>query len=298
MKTRDEKQRERSRNVFFTIGYSNQWHKPVHVILKELRDKYELNWLRISMSYHRFPNMRERIQGVLSKKLTKGINSLDFMTRDCNCNTKECNYGNHCRKKIVIYEAKCKVTNKVYVGNTQQNFKDRMGQHFGDVKRLVQTGKKSDSYAKHFGKVWNAFSDSISPKLQRSQLEYRILWQGNPISAVKSFGKDHCALCSKERYYIMEHFKRNPNKLINSCSEIYGACRHKPRFHRFKEETTTDVDSTDERRKREKVKRMQLSNKRRRINKNTPESPRVSDGEGVERLPSLSGREVLESFVI
>ena len=215
---------------------------------------------------------------------------------NCNCNSATCNYGNHCRKKIVIYEAKCEITKKVYVGNTQQNFKDRMGQHFGDVKRLVQTGKKSDSYARHFGKVWANFGESINPQLQRSQLSYRILWQGNPISAVKTFGKDHCVLCSKERFFIMEHTKFNSNKLINNNSEIYGACRHKPRFHRFKPDETTTLDNTDERRKREKVTRVQHSNKRRRINSN--EESLVPDGEEVERLPSPSGREVLESFVI
>jgi hypothetical protein len=30
--------------------------------------------------------------------------------------------------------------------------------------------------------------------------------------------------------------------LINSCSEIYGACRHKARFHRYNSSTI----STDE----------------------------------------------------
>jgi len=38
--------------------------------------------------------------------------------------------------------------------------------------------------------------------------------------------------------------KKDPGKLINSCSEIYGGCRHKPQFHRCKEEAETP--STDE----------------------------------------------------
>ena len=37
--------------------------------------------------------------------------------------------------------------------------------------------------------------------------------------------------------------KDEPDKLINSRSEIYGACRHKTRFHRY---TKNGLPSTDE----------------------------------------------------
>ena len=43
-------------------------------------------------------------------------------------------------------------------------------------------------------------------------------------------------------------------KIINNCNEIYGACRHKTRFHRFlKEHTNVKNTSTDEGNKPEKV---------------------------------------------
>jgi hypothetical protein len=43
-------------------------------------------------------------------------------------------------------------------------------------------------------------------------------------------------------------------KIINNCNEIYGACRHKMRFHRFlKEHTNMKNSSTDEGNKPEKV---------------------------------------------
>ena len=35
---------------------------------------------------------------------------------------------------------------------------------------------------------------------------------------------------------IMKAIKYEPGRLINSKNELYGACRHKPRFHRY---TTT-----------------------------------------------------------
>ena len=46
----------------------------------------------------------------------------------------------------------------------------------------------------------------------------------------------------KERLYIMKHkYDNNNNKptLINSCDELFGACRHIPKFHVF-------CSSTDE----------------------------------------------------
>jgi hypothetical protein len=43
-------------------------------------------------------------------------------------------------------------------------------------------------------------------------------------------------------------------KIINHCNEIYGACRHKMRFHRFlKEHTNVKNTSTDDGDKPEKV---------------------------------------------
>jgi hypothetical protein len=42
-----------------------------------------------------------------------------------------------------------------------------------------------------------------------------------------------------------------PDKIINSCSRIHGACRHKPRFHRYHE--LDETLGADEHKKREKV---------------------------------------------
>ena len=40
--------------------------------------KHGLKWLRLSMSYHKFPNMGENLQGDLKSKLMEGIESKDF----------------------------------------------------------------------------------------------------------------------------------------------------------------------------------------------------------------------------
>ena len=74
----------------------------------------------------------------------EGVESLDFKDRHCNCNrdTKiqgKCIYGEGggYKKSIIIYEAKGNQRGMVYIGNTQQHFKDRMNQHFTDVTSLM-----------------------------------------------------------------------------------------------------------------------------------------------------------------
>jgi hypothetical protein len=72
-----------------------------------------------------------------------------------------------------------------------------------------------------------------------------ILWQGDPLSCVKTFGTRNCKLCAKERYAIIKLTHETPNLAINKCNEVHGACRHKPRFHRFDHSENAN-SSTDE----------------------------------------------------
>jgi hypothetical protein len=245
-----EKERNRRRSTFFCIGVSKAWLIPVHQIIKEVKKKFNLGWLRVSMSYHRFTNLREIFQGDLSKKLTLNVASQDFETLSCNCRlgiSKACGYNNMCRKSIVVYKVECKASSKVYIGNTQQHFKKRMQQHFNDVKKLLQHGIKSDSYAKHFASQFSNL-DNLTPEIQRNSIVCKVLWQGNPINVVKTFGTPNCALCNKERLEILKQSRKDPNSLINSCNEIYGACRHNSKFHRYISRTpSTDESNKDER---------------------------------------------------
>ena len=63
--------------------------------------------------------------------------------------------------------------------------------------------------------------------------QHRILWQGNAVSAAKTFGTKKCVLCAKERWEIAKRMKDNPEKIINERTELFGACKHKPTFHRY-----------------------------------------------------------------
>jgi hypothetical protein len=183
------------------------------------------------MSYHHFPNLRVMFAGDLSKKFTKGVESMDFKVRDCNykdpLGTRKYQYGGVCRVPIIIYKITCKMTNKICIGNTQQKFKKRMAGHFQEVNKLMEKGVHCKTFRRHLAKRSHS---TITRDATRDLIKYNILLQGNPISVVKTFRKSTCTLCNREQMEIIKLSSSIPDQLINSCSEIHGACRHKPRF--------------------------------------------------------------------
>jgi hypothetical protein len=244
--TKKRRERDRKRAIYFKAAFCKYWKKPIHKTIREIKARFaSLSWLRVSMSYHRFPNLRELFQGDLNAKLNAGITSRDFQTLPCNCrNKKACPYGGKCRTKIVVYQATCLTTNKRYIGNTQQTTKTRIQGHVQDVKKLFSNGKKSDSFATHFATL---VPEGTAKKEVKNFVKVKvdILWQGDPLSCVKTFGTRGCKLCAKERYAIIKLTRENPKLAINKCNEVHGACRHLPRFHRFDHSEKSNA-STDE----------------------------------------------------
>ena len=86
----------------------------------------------------------------------------------------------------------------------------------------------------------------------RTVVKMSIEWQGNPISCNKSFGTLNCSLCMHERLIILKNSRNDPSKIINTSTEFYGACRHKPRFHRYPDNCTT-LSTDDEHLSSERV---------------------------------------------
>ena len=195
-KSKEDKKKKNGRNIHFCIGtcdawiWRNTWNDivPIHVILKRLRDKCDLKWLRISMSYHGFLNVGEMFQGDLNTELMDDITSKDFMDLKCNCANAttangECICSGNCRKSMVIYKATCEECGCFCIGNTQQKLKNRMNKHFADAKNSVNNGDFSDSFAKHFASHFN--NDSHITKGDVWNISNtEILWQGKPISTV------------------------------------------------------------------------------------------------------------------
>jgi len=250
----DEKKKDRARQTFFCVGYSPNWSTPIPMILKELRNKHGLKWIRNSMSYHKFSNVRETFQGDAVAKMMKGITSRDFQDLPCNCQERSRMEGacesNSCMKCCVVYSATCNVCDDEYIGCTQNKMKLRMGQHFGEVRKLVNLGDKSDSFADHMAHHFEERGlTAATCRMTKEMVKMKILWQGSIISCMKSFGKRNCKLCMRERLAILNKSEKDPKKMINSKSEIYGGCRHKTNFHRFinspTEQSTDDAVSAE-----------------------------------------------------
>jgi hypothetical protein len=89
-----------------------------------------------------------------------------------------------------------------------------------------------------------------TPRIQRNLITCSVIWKGDPITAVKKIGKNSCKLCDREIMAMVKTKFKSPRGLINSRSELHGACRHIRRFHRLTMKTTP---SADERKKRKKV---------------------------------------------
>ena len=217
------------------------------------------------MAYQRFTNLREGFSGDLTSKLNKGLKSLDFMSRPCNCNIRskvngQCAFNEQCRAKLLVYKITCLCCNHVYIGVTQRTLKRRVQEHISAVNSKPMTDKKGKPVEKsrlsiHLAQRnhWPELdaTEKPSPALIRSKLRIEILYRANPISAVRTFGTHSCKICMKERMEILKSSFNPSVKLMNSRSEIHGKCKHHPDFHRF---------STDESHEDKKVEQSSLNN--------------------------------------
>ena len=104
---------------------------------------------------------------------------------------------------------------------------------------------KVSELTKHLAKQdhWPELDPKEKPTHQMicCKLEFSTLYQANLVSVVRTFGTSKCRICAREKLDIFKHSFNPLVKLMNNCLEIYGACKHKPKFHRY---SSTD-ESTD-----------------------------------------------------
>ena len=81
--------KDRKRTIYFVVGHSPHWPRPIHKIIGDIRDKFpSLSWMRISISYRRFRNLRELLQGDLTTKLNERLYTKDLEDLPCKCKTR------------------------------------------------------------------------------------------------------------------------------------------------------------------------------------------------------------------
>ena len=66
---------------------------------------------------------------------------------------------------------------------------------------------------------------------------HEILYEGNPLKMVKTYGSNKCILCMEERLAIFKESCRNKKKIINKRDEIYTTCNHNVYFHHYSKNT-------------------------------------------------------------
>jgi hypothetical protein len=98
---------------------------------------------------------------------------------------------------MVIYNLECKLCNSHYVGKTQQYLKERTQEHFGDVWKVIETGRekfgpywkgsggcaRADAFAKHFAEHCRNCNSSNEVRKNSKQL-YLLQLSGKAIKSV------------------------------------------------------------------------------------------------------------------
>ena len=105
-----------------------------------------------------------------------------------------------------------------------------MHQHHADASWLRLRGLASDSFAEH---TVSHLPPRISPTAaaMAERWQYEIVWRGDPIKTMTSFGTLECRLCMREKITILNASWDSPERMLNKQREIYGACHHKAKFH-------------------------------------------------------------------
>jgi hypothetical protein len=164
------------RDTFFILKYAHlSKNRPIHSLIKTLRNKYNLKWLRPRVVHSRHTNLQEKLLGDLKHKLLLDITDADYGTRPCNCPQQflvdgKCAFGNDssCRTAGVVYKISCCASANChcfYIGKSQHYVKKRIQEHIGEVTKLysnliLQTHRPRRAH--HFSQTLQTTTTTLS----------------------------------------------------------------------------------------------------------------------------------------
>jgi hypothetical protein len=113
-----------------------------------------------------------------------------------------------------------------------QTLKKRVAGHLQSARQFLRNGTRSSTLAIHLAQMWQRSSNSIpGAGMLRDELSCSILWQGDPFSCSKPFGKLSCKFCQKEeRVALLWHSWMDESYMLNDRSELQGSCLHTSRM--------------------------------------------------------------------
>ena len=185
----------------------------------------------VKLSYSTMPNMLKKISVHNSRVTAKAQAEAGEVTsapdddiykqeeEHCNCNGRmgPCPLDGNCRiERSCIYS--CKVTRQdtqqteTYTGQAGNTFKDR---YYGHNRSLSSKANKQTTLSNY---VWE-LRDNNTPY----QLKWTILDKAKKFNPITN----KCRLCLKEMFYICY---KPETASLNSRSEIYGWCKHRPQW--------------------------------------------------------------------
>jgi len=151
---KDEVWKKDKRNTYVLSRFSGNWrNKPIHKVIKGLKDQRGLGWLRVRMVYKRHLNLKEMLLGDLHNKCMRGVDTAEHAKKTrkkkCTCRSShlvngQCIYGEECETEAVIYKVTCKCCGEIYLGKTQNSLKKRIQKHYQDVGRFLKTRKAAE----------------------------------------------------------------------------------------------------------------------------------------------------------
>ena len=212
--------KKKNRNVNFCVSYSRYSYTSIHRVISRLKISFNLSWLIVRMPYHIFNNLAELINRDLAAKIGRVIFSEYFMDRECNCSLRskvndKFFYEGKCRSKCIIYQVQLSMYDAIYIGNSQQTFKERMDGHFSDLLRILKNVQKSDLFAAHFEQHFNTTTSHTG---LRKYMMFKLIEQINPIVTMKTFTKPNCNLCMEERLTIIKRLHEKRFIIMNKNS--------------------------------------------------------------------------------
>ena len=77
--------KNKNRNVYFCVPYSRYFSTSIQRLINRLKKNFNFSWQRVRISYHRFNNLVELLNGDLNAKIGRGIFSKYLMDKKCNC---------------------------------------------------------------------------------------------------------------------------------------------------------------------------------------------------------------------
>ena len=142
------------------------------------------------------------------KKTCHLINNSPIITNSKNGRSLDINAGGNCRTKNIIYAARCKIHDLIYIGHTGDELAQRFSKHRYDTKKRPDNNELS----KHIAEYGHDFEKDIDVTILMSNLE---------TAAERELNEDK---------FICKLGTKSPNGLNvdvgNYGADVYDICQH------------------------------------------------------------------------